>query len=1589
MQRFYLEYLRNNLTYHHYFFRHNASFFLHHILVEQALSYEPLLYAVIGFAAFQATLRKPNGKIQDFLGYYNRSVSLLRKSLASSQTHTDATLLTILQLATIEEYLGDWPNLLGHQKAAYSMLTELYSVDTITENELRRKVLAWYSRFDLFAAFMSGDETALGREWFVASERYHSEQAVQHPESTERKLEAAVAIHRLVAIDMVVLFAKMPHGAITFEQCQRENQLLAARIRNMREDLEPFLSDDRYVVASFEGAPERDDYDIVDPYQPGGLRQGPHWPINFLLLDWLGTSLMHTYQTALILQQQPPPDLLQLALEICRLFEAIQYWPGSIPGSMLSAQAALGIAVVFLPKDERHTTWCRRKLAAVESQGYTYPPSLRGKLANLWGLPELRHWWLPNEEGYPSIIRSIRAFIEDRAGNQSKAEDVKDFSNQIIRKRKRKTPLEEAPADDTSNCGATISPETSTASTVVPTKQHDGGKKPRRTTNPSKSKAAAPPILRRNSSTLVESSIPWPDEFTRLEKTHRALNLVYTFCCTRKHLATTFETIRKAVEGHINRELLIEDVACIKALIPKAINFAFVDETSLQVAVLGEEDGIKGGRAKEFRSLDLSMKDDGSTEIGQDKELLLFEFIDGDLKRQVTNAKTGEPTKPFRKLREEDLKMPVYSQKQMMKLIEKRNTKFTSAINAFLNDCAAKDNTDAVQALLALSEMYIPISSESQRATPAPAPARPPPTIPRERQTIPEIVGQIKSMDWYTGQIVPDGHRVFDPQPPVFGDLKFELTQNLVNALYNTRGITQLYSHQAEAINNLYDGYNVIVATSTSSGKSLIYQVPMLHELEHNPNARGMYIFPTKALAQDQRRSMKEMLRFMPGLEETIVDTFDGDTAMADRNIIKDDGRIIFTNPDMLHITILPQEDKWRTFLQNLRYVVVDELHVYNGLFGSHVAFIMRRLRRICAAVGNRHVKFISCSATVANPEEHVRTIFGVDNIKLTDFDGSPSGRKEFLCWNTPFKDPGDPSSGRGDTMAETARLFCQLILRGVRVIAFCRVRKQCEILITAVRNEAAALERQDLAARVMGYRGGYSPQDRRNIEKEMFDGKLMGIIATNALELGVDIGSLDAVITVGFPYTIANLRQQSGRAGRRNKDSLSVLVGDCFATDQYYMDNPDEIFTKPNCELQVDLTNMLVLEGHIQCAAFEMPIRPDEDTIYFGKQLPEIAEERMVKDPLNFYHCNDRFRPHPSKCVAIRDTEDSHFAVVDITNNRNTVLEEVEPSRAFFTIYEGGIFLHQGHTYLVREFSPDKRIAKVTLVKVDWTTQQRDYTDVDPIETEAIRRLPLPSMSRAFYGAIKIHQLVFGFFKVDKKRRILDAVQVDNPPIEIYSKGLWLDVPKRALEILDSRRLNVAAAIHAAEHAILSLMPQFVISMPGDVRTECKVAIKEFAKKETSRKRPARLTFYDAKGGASGSGISTKAFEFIDLLLVKATERVGACHCAQGCVECVCSERCKEMNVVMSKAGSEVILKCLLGREGEIDVEALPWGPDDERAPAGIETVVAALEVPMAKGVREVEGRGVVKMEFGDEGVRRGGWGREAPIVIKDEPED
>lgn len=444
--------------------------------------------------------------------------------------------------------------------------------------------------------------------------------------------------------------------------------------------------------------------------------------------------------------------------------------------------------------------------------------------------------------------------------------------------------------------------------------------------------------LKAEESNVTEALIEWPPLFKSLDRYHRALNLVFTFCSTRKHLATTMDNIRPAVETHIQKALTDYDVASVVAIRPEGIKFAYVDELKLELDIKASErdDTFKSGKSARSQAPahDASVGGWTGTETldsyhdqeskQRNREVLFFEFVDGDLKRQVTDKKTGEPTKPNRKLRDEDLKMPVFSQKQMTQLIEKRNQKFKNSINIFLNKCI-EAKLDPVASLEERAKTFVPVPSVLEDEPPQP-PSTLPEEIPKERKTVPKIVQELKESSWYTGQIVPDGHRVFEKQEPVYADLTFLLSQDVVNALYNAKGIAQFYAHQAEALNSLHSGQNVVVSTSTSSGKSLIYQLPVIRALEEDPNTRAMYIFPTKALAQDQKRSLKELMSYMPGMEEVLVETFDGDTPMAERNMIREQARIIFTNPDMLHITILPQEERWRSYLKNLKFVV-GELH--------------------------------------------------------------------------------------------------------------------------------------------------------------------------------------------------------------------------------------------------------------------------------------------------------------------------------------------------------------------------------------------------------------------------------------------------------------------------------------------------------------------------------------------------------------------------------------------------------------------------------------------------------------------------------------
>ncbi len=956
----------------------------------------------------------------------------------------------------------------------------------------------------------------------------------------------------------------------------------------------------------------------------------------------------------------------------------------------------------------------------------------------------------------------------------------------------------------------------------------------------------------------------------------------------------------------------------------------------------------------------------------EDGYVLIFEFNDGTTVTAKATTKgrfrgRGPPSRGYKsKPRPAVNALP--STQSMQKLINKRNAKFEQAVLELLAACQAKEE-DPVQLLIDAAHSHVPVDpaeeglSKDDGVSPAKKRIRLEYLMdnPEERESIDSIIEELKAKADYKEQIVPGGRKTIPARTAEYGELDYALSQEIVDALYQTRGIEKFFAHQAEALNALNEGKNVIVSTSTSSGKSLIYQIPTLQALESDIDATAFFIFPTKALAQDQKRSLQDLLLNYSGLEQTIVATYDGDTEHELRRDIRNRASVIFTNPDMLHQAILPGEEVWRRFLRNLHIVVVDELHTYNGVFGAQVSFIMRRLRRICAALGNRRVQFVSCSATVSNPKEHMETLFGIEDVHVVTNDGSPSGQKEWVIWNPPYIDPQDPAQGRVSAYSEVSKIFIHLIEHGVRTILFTKVRRTCEIVIRQVRNDLILAGRHDIVDKVMAYRSGYSPQDRRKIEQDMFKGSLLGIVATTALELGVDIGSLDAVLMLGFPYSISSLRQQAGRAGRRQKDSLSVLVGEPWPLDQHYMKQPEAIFDEPDVALSVDLTNDFILEAHLQCAAVEMPIHPEDDEKFFGPSLKGLCESRLAPDGNGFYHAREEVGPNPSRDVAIRGARQISYAYIDDTPGRNggpQVLEEVELDRAIFEAYEGAVFMHQGLSYICRDVDHEKRIARMYQADVNYHTRPRDHTDTDAVEAHRIRTLAGTPVL-AYYGKVTISSHVWGYFKVDRRANILDSVDVDCPPYVRHTKGMWLDVPSWIINALAEKTINAAAAIHAAEHALLSLTPLFIMTASGDVQTECKIAEREYGKKPTTRRRPARLIFYDTPG--QNAGICVKAFTYLDSLLCIAIAVIEACPCPDGCLSCVVSQNCKHANLVSSKVGALGVLRGLAGRE--------PFDPDlpQQNEPGHGIGEVAAGESALYHTIREaspVRTQGTVEIE-------------------------
>ncbi len=704
--------------------------------------------------------------------------------------------------------------------------------------------------------------------------------------------------------------------------------------------------------------------------------------------------------------------------------------------------------------------------------------------------------------------------------------------------------------------------------------------------------------------------------------------------------------------------------------------------------------------------------------------------------------------------------------------------------------------------------------------------------------------------------------------------------------------IGRLYAHQAAAVEAIRRGEHVAVVTSTASGKTLCYNLPVLDTLLADPETRALYLFPTKALAQDQVDTLREF-----DLPDIAVATYDGDTPQRERRPIRERARLLLSNPDMVHIGILPQHFRWKAFLHRLRFVVIDEMHVYRGVFGSNVANLIRRLRRLCRFHGS-NPQFICTSATIANPDEFASRLLGLP-VTVVDDDGAPSGPKWFALWNPPLINGERPAAARKSALGEATGLFADLVGRGVRTIAFTKARKITELI---ARYASARLRETspDLAGRISPYRAGYLPEDRRRIERRLFDGDLLGVVSTSALELGIDVGGLDAAVLVGFPGTIASMWQRAGRAGRGTEPSLAVLIAQDDALDQYLMRHPDYLFGRPCEHAVIDPTNSYILTRHLRCAAAEIAII-ESDLSLFGERARELVGSLVDAGELaprrGRWHWTGKGR-YPAQEVDIRSASGPAFRIV--IPARRTI-GTVESARVFEQAHPGAVYLHQGDAYLVTDLDVAGRLVRVSPAAVDYHTQPKTTIDLTIRRAHASRPWGPTTMQ---FGEVEVTTQVLGFARKQLfSDTVLGIEPLDLPPQRLQTTAFWFEIPDGLEQRVRSAGLDFAGGIHALEHAAIGVLPLFAMCDRWDIG-----GVSYPAHPQTGT--PV-IFIYDGYPG--GVGITEKGYALIDALMAATREVIEACPCETGCPSCIQSPKCGNLNEPLDKRAALMLLEGLL----------------------------------------------------------------------------
>ena len=725
---------------------------------------------------------------------------------------------------------------------------------------------------------------------------------------------------------------------------------------------------------------------------------------------------------------------------------------------------------------------------------------------------------------------------------------------------------------------------------------------------------------------------------------------------------------------------------------------------------------------------------------------------------------------------------------------------------------------------------------------------------------------ELTSRDYYQEQIAFIQH--IPSKEAEYGEVSPPLSPE-VSQLLTARGIHQLYSHQALAINEVRQGHHTVVVTGTASGKSLCYLIPALENFVRDGQTRALFLYPTKALAQDQLKALNRLSEGLSGCKPA-MGTYDGDTSVSVRKKLRDQGNFVLTNPDMLHQGILPKHPGWSNFFTHLQLVVIDEIHTYRGVFGSNVANVIRRLRRICANYGSNPI-FIGTSATINNPLQHAESLLGVP-MSLIDQDGAPRGSKYFVFWNPPYLDGA--KTERRSANSEAAALMTELIRERIPTIAFTKTRVVTELMYRYVQDQLQK-HSPTLAKKIRAYRGGYLPEERREIERQLFSGELLGVTSTNALELGIDIGQLEACLLVGYPGTIASTWQQAGRAGRSREESLVIYIPHQNPIDQYLVKHPNYFFEQSPESAVVDPDNPHLLMGHLRSAAFEAPLGAG-DCYQFGTYSPAIlellAEAGELKQISGKWYW--RSAGFPSAEVALRNISDNTFSIVDITTEPKKVIGTLDEASAYQQIYTEAIYIHDGETYFVKEMNVPQKISYVQKIEVDYYTQSITEVQITTTEKETESNW---RKSVTGFGDVEVMIKPYLFRKIKfGSRDSIGFGKINLDPSLMQTKAFWVIPPASTLHLVKDFGREPIEGLLGIANVISEVLPFLVMCDTGDIGSMV----------DLMNNGAPSLFIYDKYPG--GIGFAQRSFDKVEQIFQAALELISACSCEAGCPSCV-----------------------------------------------------------------------------------------------------